>query len=144
MYTETIDRNTGQLSGAWACYLKANERGSATGQPRAKKEKKEVASYNEVNAGLAIRDKLRAAAKREETPSTKKSSREEPLYALGRIDEEEGYLWAEPINDGSGWPMETYETASECDHALKMLGKNIRESRVQGNLGSPYQERKAC
>lgn len=166
LYTQTRERTrdeetgkiiNGNLTGAWACYIRVKDRGRGNGKPRRKynedlipsdgteddaqeafpstpatpgpikkipvfKTPKEEPDYKAVNAGFAIRERQRTAAKAKSGPI---GSKDKPLFAIGTPDDEEdcGFAWTE--HEGGDMPMTTYAEESACKSACSQLKKEF-------------------
>lgn len=105
------------------------------------KKQKEQPGYKAVNAGLELRDRLRAqaAVKAKNTPV---GSKKDPLFAIGTKDDEEecGYAWTEP-EDGL-MPMTTYEDFSSCDSECTKLGKTPAFKKVDLQIVEVWKDSK--
>lgn len=153
IYTQTTTRYkneegklvSGDLTGSYAFYFKCVSRGSGvrgrkkggTNRPKEEQEAKPEKVKNplkEVNAGLKIREKMRAEKKGEPVKVAKQTAPAytDPLYAIassflddnGKIDP----VWMEPI-EHPVFPCQTYDDVCTFDDAIEEIMKKYKIKR---------------
>jgi hypothetical protein len=157
IYTQTCEREftvedgkrkviQGELTGAYACYVKAKSRGRGrkgrkpgNGQSREPKAEKEVNPLREVNAGLKLRGRPR---KTEITPPALEPTKgkptapayTEPLYAIAKFSMEKTGNdtpdWLEKIEDHPVFAMQTYDDIISLDDAIERSMKQHKLKRA--------------
>jgi hypothetical protein len=125
LYVETTERVkgadgklvAGPLTGKWACYLKARERGPS--RPRQTARKAPNGPVGEPRPAPPIK-----------TPPPPPDSTE-PAYAIGQPDADEvnGWSWVEPSAIGD-WPMDTYPDFDQAASAYESLKKQVIYNKV--------------
>jgi hypothetical protein len=138
-YQQTVERvhgpdgkpiTTGELTGAWAFYVKARMRGTKRSGPkrgpRKPKSEPEIHPYKVVNAGLNLKAKPQNGVKKI------RISEDNARFAIGVPDEDEpsGYAWCEPEDHTTtGTPCTTYEDAELADGVLRKFQKSDKKFR---------------
>jgi hypothetical protein len=153
--TETVDRNTGNLTGAWACYIRIKERGTKRPGAGRKSKRSENApnGFREIAAVVLDESSTLAPTSRKKqtrattaTPAPNDPIEQAPViptgksvipkgdtwFAIGTVntDEDDGFTWYEPSPMQSP-PMDVYETQEEVSNAIEKIKKKDKKSDVQ-------------
>jgi hypothetical protein len=136
--TETIDRNTGNLTGAWACYIRIKERGTKRpGAGRKSKRSGEGPPKNGFVELISEAPQPRAKAskiKADPTPAPPAESvipKGDVWFAIGTPDAEEpdGFAWTDPSPDEVHTTV--YEIQTDAQQELEKLLKKDKKSDAQ-------------